>query len=60
MRRTTLRGTDNFPIGIIGGTGGMGRWFADFFEKEGHPVLVSGGTGERARRKWPGPVPSSS
>lgn len=42
MRRTTLRGTDNFPIGIIGGTGGMGRWFADFFEKEGHPVLVSG------------------
>lgn len=37
-----MRGTDNFPIGIIGGTGGMGRWFADFFEKEGHPVLVSG------------------
>jgi prephenate dehydrogenase len=33
---------DKFPIGIIGGTGGMGRWFADFFEKEGHPVRVSG------------------
>ncbi|MCU0583871.1 MAG: hypothetical protein MUE57_08545, partial [Syntrophales bacterium] len=33
---------DKFPIGIIGGTGGMGRWFAAFFEKEGHPVRVSG------------------
>lgn len=33
---------DKFPIGIIGGTGGMGRWFAGFFEKEGHPVRVSG------------------
>jgi prephenate dehydrogenase len=31
-----------FPIGIIGGTGGMGRWFAAFFEKEGHTVRVSG------------------
>ena len=31
-----------FPIGIIGGTGGMGRWFAAFFEKGGHPVRVSG------------------
>ncbi len=30
------------PIGIIGGTGGMGRWFADFFVNEGHPVRVSG------------------
>lgn len=37
-----MQGTDKFPIGIIGGTGGMGRWFADFFEKEGHPVCVSG------------------
>ena len=37
-----MQGTDKFPIGIIGGTGGMGRWFADFFEKEGHPVRVSG------------------
>ena len=33
---------EKFPIGIIGGTGGMGRWFAAFFEKEGHPVSVSG------------------
>jgi prephenate dehydrogenase len=31
-----------FPIGIIGGVGGIGRWFAAFFEKEGHPVHVSG------------------
>ncbi len=29
-------------IGIIGGTGGIGRWFADFFEKEGYIVHVSG------------------
>ena len=29
-------------IGIIGGTGGIGRWFADFFKKEGHTVHVSG------------------
>ncbi len=31
-----------FPIGIIGGTGGIGRWFADFFQKEGFTVYVSG------------------
>ena len=33
---------EKFPVGIIGGTGGMGRWFAGFFTQEGHPVLVSG------------------
>jgi prephenate dehydrogenase len=43
-----LQVTDRFPIGIIGGTGGMGRWFAAFFENEGHPVRVSGkATGPR-------------
>jgi prephenate dehydrogenase len=42
VRGTTLKGTDNFPIGIIGGTGGIGRWFADFFQKEGFTVHVSG------------------
>jgi prephenate dehydrogenase len=31
-----------FPIGIIGGTGGMGQWFARFLIREGYPVLVSG------------------
>ena len=31
-----------FEIGIIGGTGGIGRWFADFFEREGYTVHVSG------------------
>jgi len=30
------------PIGIVGGTGGIGRWFADFFAGLGHPVLISG------------------
>jgi len=39
---TTLSPPNRFPIGIVGGTGGMGRWFAAFFEKEGHPVVVSG------------------
>ena len=29
-------------IGIIGGTGGMGRLFASVFEKTGHQVIVSG------------------
>ena len=29
-------------VGIIGGTGGMGRWFADLLKKEGHTVHVSG------------------
>jgi len=36
--------TGIFPIGIIGGAGGMGKWFADFFRREGHPVEVSGRT----------------
>ncbi len=29
-------------VGIIGGTGGMGQWFADLIKKEGHTVHVSG------------------
>jgi len=29
-------------IGIIGGTGGIGKWFAHFFQKEGCEVHVSG------------------
>ncbi|MDD5722826.1 MAG: prephenate dehydrogenase/arogenate dehydrogenase family protein [Syntrophales bacterium] len=33
-----------FEIGIIGGTGGIGRWFADFFRGEGYTVHVSGRT----------------
>jgi prephenate dehydrogenase len=33
---------ENFQIGIIGGTGGIGSWFADFFRKEGYTVQVSG------------------
>ena len=33
---------NHFPIGIIGGTGGIGRWFADFFQEEGFTVHVSG------------------
>ena len=31
-------------IGIIGGTHGMGRWFADYLTKQGLPVHVSGRT----------------
>jgi prephenate dehydrogenase len=29
-------------VGIIGGTGGMGRWFADLLQREGHCVHVWG------------------
>lgn len=32
----------NVTIGIIGGTGNMGRWFKDFYSKAGHTVLVAG------------------
>jgi prephenate dehydrogenase len=32
----------DFAIGIIGGTGGIGKWFADFFAGQGHTVRVSG------------------
>jgi prephenate dehydrogenase len=33
---------NDFQIGIIGGTGGIGRWFAAFFTGEGYPVHVVG------------------
>ena len=33
---------NDFAIGIIGGTGGIGKWFADFFAGQGHTVHVSG------------------
>ena len=32
----------DFDIGIIGGTGGIGRWFAPFFTGEGYTVYVTG------------------
>lgn len=32
----------NHTIGIIGGTGHMGRWFHGFFTQAGHHVLISG------------------
>jgi prephenate dehydrogenase len=32
----------DIAVGIIGGTGGMGRWFAELLKKEGHTVHVSG------------------
>ncbi|MDO9565658.1 MAG: prephenate dehydrogenase/arogenate dehydrogenase family protein [Candidatus Desulfaltia sp.] len=32
----------DITIGIIGGTGNMGRWFKDFFSEAGHSVLISG------------------
>jgi len=33
---------DDFEIGMIGGTGGIGRWFIPFFEAAGHPVHMVG------------------
>jgi prephenate dehydrogenase len=32
----------DITVGIIGGTGGMGSWFADLLQKEGYPVHVWG------------------
>lgn len=32
----------DISIGIIGGTGSMGKWFSDFLSQNGHRVLVSG------------------
>jgi prephenate dehydrogenase len=32
----------NFPIGVIGGTGGMGKWMVRFLENEGFRVEVRG------------------
>ncbi len=32
----------DFEIGIIGGTGGIGRWFAGFFKGEGYIVHITG------------------
>ena len=31
-----------FAIGIVGGTGGIGKWFSTFFAEEGYPVHVTG------------------
>ena len=33
---------NRITIGIIGGSGNMGRWFKCFFEAAGHPVLIAG------------------
>lgn len=32
----------DMSIGIIGGTGSMGRWFSDFFSSAGYNVMISG------------------
>ncbi|HSD94268.1 MAG TPA: prephenate dehydrogenase/arogenate dehydrogenase family protein [Syntrophales bacterium] len=37
-----MQAKDKFRIGIIGGAGGMGRWFGAFFEQAGYTVHVSG------------------
>jgi prephenate dehydrogenase len=33
---------EKFHIGIVGGTGGIGKWFASFFERHGYTVYISG------------------
>lgn len=35
---------NGFEIGIIGGTGGIGGWFASYFEGKGYPVHRAGRT----------------
>ncbi len=39
-----MNNADKIAIGIIGGTGGIGKWFARFFEAAGYTVYVSGRT----------------
>jgi prephenate dehydrogenase len=41
-KKLPLSPSTHFPIGIIGGAGGIGRWFAAFFEQAGYTVHVSG------------------
>jgi prephenate dehydrogenase len=36
-------------IAIIGGSGKMGQWFADFLRREGHEVVISGRNPEKLR-----------
>jgi prephenate dehydrogenase len=37
-------------VGIIGGAGNMGKWFARFLVKEGMPVIISGRNQEKLRK----------
>lgn len=39
---TGVAGLNDTRVGIIGGTGGMGRWFADLLVRQGCTVHVSG------------------
>lgn len=32
----------SYTIGIVGGTGSMGRWFERFFSETGHRILIAG------------------
>ena len=36
------KGEKNLEIGIIGGTGGIGKWFAEFFREQGCKVHTAG------------------
>jgi prephenate dehydrogenase len=44
MRQEEDGVVNNAEIGIIGGTGGIGKWFAGFFQGQGFTVHVSGRT----------------
>jgi len=48
---------EKFPIGIIGGTGGIGKWFADFFMRQGYTVHVSGRSSGMAPDRMAGVCP---
>jgi len=37
-------------VGIIGGAGNMGKWFARYLQKEGMPVVISGRNQEKLRK----------
>lgn len=45
-KQTSSREREMPEIGIIGGTGGIGKWFADFFQKKGYRVHAAGRASE--------------
>ena len=72
-QRAITHGNDHdesdFTIGIIGGTRGVGKWFADFFAGRGMRSWCPGGRMDRPFRSsqrpagsssWPSPLPPRS
>jgi len=46
-------------VAIIGGSGGMGRWFASFLLKDGKEVVITGRNELVVRGGWGDGLPAS-